>query len=161
MPADGTYLLAHMDSERVAEYDFDGNELWSLDAPRIWSAEPLKNGNILFCGNDRWVREVTRQGEVVWDFKWDDHPQYKMTSPQITTRLDNGNTLINTWLNEWSDDKVNMDDQPIQAIEVTPNKEVVWVLQSWEDPMNLGPSTTIQVLNEDRISENVHFGKIK
>lgn len=53
---DGTYILAHMDSQRVAEYDFDGNEVWSMDAPKIWSAEPLANGNVLLCGNDRWVR---------------------------------------------------------------------------------------------------------
>lgn len=98
---------------------------------------------------------------MVWDFKLDDYPQYKMTSPQIATRLDDGNTIINTWFNEWSDDKVDLKDQPIQAIEVTPDKEVVWVLQSWEDPMNLGPSTTIQLLDKDRISENVRFGKIK
>ncbi len=136
---DGTYLLAHMDSERVAEYDFDGNELWSMDATRIWSAEPLKNGNILLCGNDRLVREVTKQGKLVWDFKLDDYPQYKMTSPQIAARLDNGNTIINTWFNQRSDDMVDLDDPPVQVIEVTPNKEVAWVLQSWEDPMKVLP----------------------
>ncbi len=157
---DGTYMVAHMDLEKVSEYDFDGHEIWSIPAPRIWSAEPLKNGNVLLCGNDRWVREVNKKGEVVWDFKLDDYPQYKMTSPQIATRLANGNTIINTWYNEWAPGKLDLNDQPIQAIEVMPNKEVVWVLQSWKDPY-LGPSTTIQVLNDDRISEHVHFGKIK
>lgn len=156
---DGTYILAHMDSQRVAEYDFDGNEVWSMDAPKIWSAEPLANGNVLLCGNDRWVREVNKQKEVVWDFKLDEYPQYKMTSPQIATRLDNGNTIINTWFSDWGD-KLDLNNKPVQAIEVTPSKEVVWVLQSWEDP-NLGPSTTIQVLDQKRISEHVRFGKFK
>lgn len=156
---DGTYLLAHMDLEKVVEYDVNGNALWSIDAPRIWSAEPLKNGNVLLCGNDRWVREVNKQKEVVWDFKLDDYPQYKMTSPQIATRLKNGNTIINTWFSEWGD-TLDLKNPPVQAIEVTPNKEVVWVLQSWENPY-LGPSTTIQVLGDDRISENVHFGNFK
>lgn len=157
---DGTYMMAHMDLQKVAEYDFNGKEVWSMDAPRIWSAEPLDNGNILLCGNDRWVREVTKKGDVVWDFKLDDYPQYKITSPQIATRLDNGNTIINTWFSEWGKDKLDLNNQPIQAIEVTISKEVVWVLQSWENP-NLGPSTTIQMLNEKRIPEKAHFGKFK
>lgn len=156
---DGTYMLAHMDLGKVAEYDFEGNEVWSMEVPGIWSAEPLANGNILLCGSDRWIREVNKQKEIVWDFKLDEHPQYKMTSPQIATRLDNGNTLINTWFSEWGD-KLDLKNPPIQAIEVTPSREVVWVLQSWEDPY-LGPSTTIQVLGDKRISEKIHFGKIK
>ena len=156
---DGTYLLAHMDMGKVAEYDYEGNEVWSMDAPGIWSAEPLKNGNVLLCGSDRWIREVNKQKEVVWEFKLDEHPQYKMTSPQIATRLDNGNTIINTWFSEWGD-KLDLNDPPVQAIEVAPDKEVDWVLQSWEDPY-LGPSTTIQVLGDKGISEKVRFGKIK
>jgi len=120
----------------------------------------LTNGNILLCGNDRWVREVNKQGDIIWDFKLDDYPHYKMTSPQIAVRLDNGNTLINTWFSEWGNEKVDLNNPPIQAIEVAPNREVVWVLQSWKDPY-LGPSTTIQVLGDARISEHKHFGKIK
>ena len=34
----------------------------------------------------------------------------------------------------------------VQAIEVTPDKKVVWALRSWEAPTDLGPATTIQVL---------------
>jgi len=34
-----------------------------------------------------------------------------------------------------------------QAIEVTPNKKVVWALRSWTPPADLGPATTIQVLD--------------
>jgi hypothetical protein len=34
-------------------------------------------------------------------------------------------------------------------------------LSSWTAPANLGPSTTIQLLNELRISENVTFGEFK
>ena len=156
---DGTYLLAHMDLGKIIEYDTNGNQLWSMDAPKIWSAEPLENGNILLCGNDRWIHEVSRQGKVVWDFKLDDYPQYNMKKPQIATRLANGNTIINDWFSDWGD-TLDIKNPPIQAIEVTPDKEVVWILQSWEKP-NLGPSTTIQVLNENRIPENRHFGPFK
>lgn len=82
-----------------------------------------------------------------------------MTSPQIATRLDNGNTIIKTWFSDWSD-KLDLNNKPVQAIEVTPSKEVVWVLQSWEDP-NLGPSTIIQVMDQKRISGHVRFEKFK
>ena len=41
-----------------------------------------------------------------------------------------------------------------------PDKRVVWALRSWTDP-NLGPSTTIQLLDEPSVPEAVHFGSIK
>lgn len=161
LTANGTYLISHMEMGKVIEYDIDGNEIFSMDAPGVWSAEPLKNGNILLCGRDRLIREVNRQGEVVWDFNLKDYPGYNITSPQIAVRRDNGNTIINNWFNEWSSADVDLNNPPVQAIEVTHDRKVVWVLQSWKEPTNLGPSTTIQVLNENRISENVHFGKFK
>jgi hypothetical protein len=37
---------------------------------------------------------------------------------------------------------------PVQAIEVTPGKKVVWALRSWTPPADLGPATTIQILDE-------------
>lgn len=157
----GTLLVAHMDMGKVCEYDENGKVLFSMNAPGIWSAEPLKNGNILLCVSDRWIREVTRKGDVVWDFKLDEHPEYNMTSPQIAIRLDNGNTIINNWYNQWSSNAVDSLNPPVQAIEVTPDRKIVWVLRSWKEPGNLGPSTTIQLLNDKRILENVHFGKFK
>ena len=46
----GTYLVAHMDKGKVAEYDETGKQVWSADAPGVWSAVRLKNGNTLVCG---------------------------------------------------------------------------------------------------------------
>ena len=60
--------------------------------------------------------------------------------------MPNANTLINNWFNEWSD-KLDKDNLPIQAVEVTPDKKVVWVLRSWNPPGDLGPATTIQLLD--------------
>jgi len=36
---------------------------------------------------------------------------------------------------------------------VTPDKKVVWALSSWTDP-DLGPSTSIQLLDEPSVVEN-------
>jgi hypothetical protein len=76
---------------------------------------------------------------------------------QIAKRLPNGNTLINTWFNQWSAE-VNPDTAPVQALEVTPDKKIVWALRAWANP-NLGPSTTIQLLDETGVPEAVHFGR--
>jgi outer membrane protein assembly factor BamB len=32
----GTVLVAHMDLNKVVEYDADGKELWSFPAPGAW-----------------------------------------------------------------------------------------------------------------------------
>ncbi len=41
-----------------------------------------------------------------------------------------------------------------------PFLKIVWVLRSWENP-DLGPATTIQILDEPAAPERVSFGDIK
>jgi hypothetical protein len=49
----------------------------------------------------------------------------------------------------------------VQAIEVTPQKQVVWALASRTDPADLGPATTFQFLDEPSAPEDAHFGEFK
>jgi outer membrane protein assembly factor BamB len=142
----GTILVAHMDLGKAVEYDLEGKELWSVNVPGVWSAKPLKNGNVLATGNRGFVREINRRGETVWEWTGADAPGYIISNLQTATRLPNGNTIINNWFNEWSG-KVDRADPPAQAIEVTPDKKIVWALRSWTPPADLGPSTTIQLLD--------------
>jgi hypothetical protein len=86
-------------------------------------------------------------------------PEYKLANLQQAWRLPNGNTLLNCWVNQWKG-PIDRATAPVQAIEVTPEKKVVWALRSWSDP-DLGPSTTIQILDEAETPEDVHFGDIK
>lgn len=159
LTAEGTLLVAHMDLGKVIEYNLDGKQLSSIDVPSVWSAVPLKNGNLLVASNQNLVREITRSGIVVWDYPLANVPGYNITNPQIALRLPNGNILINNWFNQWST-KLNRDNAPVQAIEVTPDKKIVWALSSWSAP-DLGPSTTIQLLNDPyNTYESVHFGNI-
>jgi len=161
LTAAGTYLVAHMDLGKICEYDTDGKQLLSINFPGVWSAVPLKNGNFLATNNSNLVKEITRSGEVVWEYKLDQIPGYKIRNPQISVRLNNGNTLINSWVNKW-DSKSDASNASVQAIEVTPDKKIVWALRSWDDPIALGPSTTIQLLSMDGdVTEHVHFGDIK
>ena len=156
----GTLLVAHKDMAKLVEYDSTGKELWSL-MPGIatWSAERLQNGNILIAGA-KAVREMTPLGAVVWEFTPADVPEYLFSSMQTAKRLPNGNTLINTWFNQW-EKPVDPDTAPVQALEVTPDKKVVWALRAWGNPVDLGPSTTIQLLDTPNTPEAVHFGDLK
>ena len=159
LTAEGTLMVAHHDWTKVAEYDADGKEVWSTPAKGPWAAQPLKNGNVLIVESSGY-REVNRKGESVWTLSRTDLPDYKLTNLQTASRLPNGNTLINVWVNSWQKqgDPAN---PPVQALEVTPEKKVVWALRSYTAPTNLGPATTIQILDEAEALENVHFGDIK
>jgi hypothetical protein len=155
----GTLLLAHMDAKKVCEYDANGKEVRSFPAGNAWGVTPLKNGNFLVVDRPS-IREVTLAGETVWTLTPSaDSPDFKMNSLQMAWRLPNGDTLVNNWFNEWSG-KLDRANPPVQAVEFTPDKKIVWVLRSWENP-DLGPATTIQILDEPSAPERVSFGEIK
>jgi len=163
----GTLLVAHMDLEKVCEYDDMGKEIWSIAAPGVWSAIRLKNGNTLICagkgkgdGPGRAVREVTAKGETVWQLTPADLPDYKVAEWQLAVRLPNGNTLINNWVNNKSH-TIAPETAPVQAWEVTREKTVVWSLRQWDGPQALGPATTIQLLDVASTPEDVRFGDIR
>jgi len=158
LTANGTMVVAFMQLNKVVEYDFDGNELWSFPADSPWGVTPLVNGNLLIT--DRvGVREVTRRGDTVLTFAQPDAPDYRFSTFQQAWRLQNGNTVITNWVNEWNT-KPEERTGTLQALEVSPSKEVVWALASWTPPANLGPLTTLQFLDEPSAPENVHFGPI-
>ncbi len=155
----GTLLLAHMDAKKVCEYDANGKEVRSFPAPNPWGVTPLKNGNFLVVDRPS-IREVTQTGETVSTITpGTDSPDFKMNSLQLAWRLSNGNTLVNNWFNEWGG-KLDRTNPPVQAVEFTPDKKIVWVLRSWENP-DLGPATTIQILDEASAPEQVTFGDFK
>jgi hypothetical protein len=156
----GTMLVAHMDNKKVVEYDSQGNEVWSYAIESPWSASRLSDGNTLITTNKKLVVEVDLKGQTVWELKPQDIPDYKIAGFQIATRLPNGNTLVNNWVNQWSS-TVDPANTPVQALEFTPAKKLVWALRSWTDPANLGPATTLQLLDAPTVPENVHFGDIR
>ncbi|MDD4821610.1 MAG: hypothetical protein PHI48_03525 [Bacteroidales bacterium] len=154
----GTLLVAHMDMGKVKEYDSKGNQLRTIEAPGVWGVESYKNGNILITTRNK-VFEVNSKSEVVWEYPFEATADYVINSPQVSIRLANGNTLIGNWFNQWGD-KLDKNNLPLQAIEVTPDKKVVWALRAWDEPANLGPSTIIVPLSEPRTTEKVKFGEI-
>lgn len=145
LTAAGTYLIAHLDLGKVIEYDRDFREIWSCDAPSVWDAVRLKNGNTLITGNQHaFVREIDPKGGIVWEVKDGDLPGLKINSVHQAQRLANGNTVLTNWTAG-----VKKPDWPqiVQLIEVTPDKKAVWGLREWTDP-DLGPSSCVQILDE-------------
>jgi hypothetical protein len=66
---------------------------------------------------------------------------------QTAERLTNGDTVI---FSSTGGSKRENRPNIIQALEVTPDKKLVWVLQYWK---NLGPATTAQFLDQPGIPE--------
>jgi hypothetical protein len=155
----GTLMVAHMDADKVVEYDEDGKVLWSFPAQSPWGVTPLADGHVLIT-DQLGVREVTRHGDTAWGVGRGDLP-YKFGSLQQAWRLPNGNTIVNQWVNEWNGKDSWGEAEPVQAVEVTPDKRIVWVLRSWKAPDKLGPATTIQILDTPVRPEDVHFGTIR
>ena len=143
----GTYLIAHMDLGKVIEYDRNWSEIWSCEAPSVWHATRLKNGNTLVSGNQyASVREVNPQCQTVWEVKDGDLPGIKLLGVHEAIRLANGNTIITNWCAGRQDEKA-LWPKIAQLIELTPDKKVVWVLNQWKDP-DIGPASCIQLLDE-------------
>ncbi len=165
LTADNTFILPYLAMGKVVEYDMDFNEIWSVKSERPWSAFKLHNGNVLITDeNELAVKEVDRDGKVVWSVSAYELPSEIVTPgvfdrpgsapdapPDATSepigwqscvRLANGNTVLCS--------QGNFGLLP-QFIEIDKDKKVVWTLKNWKD---LGPATTIQVLNEPGIPEN-------
>jgi len=148
--ATGTYLASFLKMNKVVEFDKDFKPIWTYEISSPWAAIRLHNGNTLITDErEKLVREVNSKGQVVWEFsKSDLPPGIVFHNIQTADRLTSGNTVIFS-----STGGTKREDRPniIQAVEVTPDKKVVWVLQDWK---NLGPATTAQFLDQPGIPES-------
>ena len=152
----GTLLVSNMGLGFVSEYNSDGKEIDRWNIPGPWSAtETGKAGNLLIVGKGSAVKEIDRRGNVIWEKNLSG---YGVTSPQKAIRLKNGNLLVNNWHNEWNKTPMDTLNAPVQAIEITPEGGLVWSLCAWKDP-DLGPSTTIQPLDQAVNRKRMFFGE--
>jgi hypothetical protein len=149
MTAQGTCFAPFLKMNKVVEYDKEFNPIRTYEISTPWAAVRLHNGNTLIHDeHDRVVREVNRSGETAWEFRQSDLPAgIAFHNIQTADRLANGDTVIFS-----STGGSKPADRPNirQAVEVTPAKKAVWVLQDWKD---LGPATTAQFLDQPGIPE--------
>lgn len=155
----GTFLVAHHDQGKVVEYDATGKAIWTVAANIPWDAVRLHNGNTLITSHDAYVREVNPKGETVWEFTQKDAPGIALWTLPEAARLENGNTLISNWCPAGVVDAQGAKapskwPSTVQLLEVTPNKTIVWALRSWTPPVDLGPATVIQLLDQPGVPEN-------
>ncbi|UFH57555.1 hypothetical protein [Spirosoma sp. KNUC1025] len=146
MTSKGTYVAGTLGSHTFYEYDKNFNLIWTYDPGSMWGGVPLKNGNYLFQRENATTSvEINRAGEVVWQASIADIQDQlnklapnagKITATQTCERLSNGNTVMFT---RFCDARIP------QAIEITPDKKVVWILQDWK---HLGDSVSAQFLDE-------------
>lgn len=143
LTAEGTFLAPQLSAHQVVEYDRHFEPIWSYQISSPWAAIRLKNGNTLITSEqDELLREVTPNGETAWEFQLSQLPaQWRIAGSQSCVRLDNGNTILCS--------RGGGGTTP-QLVEITPEKEVVWVLKDWK---NLGPATAVQILTESGIPE--------
>ena len=153
----GTILAAHMDSNKVVEYDLEGKAIWFAEVRSPWSAIRLKNGNTLITSNHGNIVEVNKEGKTVWEVTQKDLPDFKLFIPQVAVRLKNGNTLFTNWC---PGGIKKPEDWPgsVQLVEITTDKKIVWALSQWADP-DLGPASSIQVLDEPAIKKSKGYIK--
>jgi len=137
MTAAGTFLVAHMDDNRVTEYNGEGAVVWNYVFPSPWAAVRLANGNTLITGNARGgIVEVNKKGEVVWRLDRKDLADagYKIGCIQDVARLANGDTVFSNWI---PNDVKPPEQWPttVQLIEVNPAKQIVWALRESSRPV--------------------------
>ena len=146
MTKDGTYLVAWLTKAKVVEYDKDFNPLHTFATPQPWSVSRLHNGNTLIMDeNQSTCKELDAQGNLVWSLKKSEInvPGAQLGgNTQTCERLSSGNTVM----------FFHSTPGNLQAVEVTPTKEVVWALEDWK---NLGDATSAQFLDEPGIPEVV------
>jgi len=143
--AQGTYLVSYLSEGKIVEFDKNFSPIWSYPIKSPWAALRLKNGHTLITDeHDSLTREVNAQGKTVWEFQSSELPEScrLASAPQTCTRLANGNTIFCS--------RGGAGKGP-QLVEVTPDKQVVWVLQDWQA---IGDATAVQILDDPGVPEN-------
>lgn len=150
----GTLLVANMGLGCISEYNCYGKEVDRWEGFLPWSVQELPKGNLLITGRKGHIQEINRMGQTVWEINT---TAFGVTQPQKTVRLKNGHHIINNWYNEWNKEPMDTANAPVQAVEIDNDGKVVWQLREWKNP-DLGPSTTIQPLDEAINRERLFFG---
>ena len=95
---------------------------------------------------------MNKKGEVVWEFSEKNVTDFNCYLFQGVNRLENGNTIICNWC-PWHLKNTLDWSGTVQVIEVTPDKKVVWEVNEWSEPQDLGTASSIQILDGLKIEK--------
>ncbi|MDB5194373.1 MAG: Kelch repeat-containing protein [Parcubacteria group bacterium] len=97
----GHVLISNIISKTVVELDENWKNVFSMKIPLKYPSDPqlTKAGNILLAEytNPGKIIEITRQGEVVWEY--DGENGVRLNFPSLAIELPNGNILSNDDMN--------------------------------------------------------------
>jgi outer membrane protein assembly factor BamB len=97
----GHILISNIESHNLIELDSSWNQVFSMPLPLAYPSDPqlMKSGNTLIADytNPGKIIEITRQGQVVWQYTGDGTTSLK--KPSLAIELPNGNILSNDDLN--------------------------------------------------------------
>jgi len=146
----GNYLVAHYGLDVVREYDENGKIVMELPVKGgPHSVIRLPNGNTLVACSDHngepKVVEFDSSEKIVWQVLKNDLPGIELKFMTGLQRLPNGNTIMTNWLGH------NNFGKAPHAIEVTPDKKVVW---QFNDFSFMQTMSSIQILDNDMYAES-------
>ncbi len=138
--ANGNILAALEGEGAVREFDATGMMVWEYKGvTSVHEAIRLANGNTLIGGGEsKKVLEVTKAGQIAWQFGDQDAPTLGLTWITSVQILKNGNLLVCNWVGGGGGTGVH-------AFEVTRDKKVVWKL---DDHKLVKSATTVTALDD-------------
>jgi len=71
-----------MDSHKIVEYNLDGKALWSQDVSSAGRLSRSRTEYLIAGASEKFVREINRKGETVWEWTAADAPEYKFSNVQ-------------------------------------------------------------------------------
>ena len=148
---EGNFVLGLMQEQEILEISPEGEVLKRIPGHFSWHVDKLPDGHYLIGGDSKHdVREIDADGRIVWQVTQDDL-SFPIWNLQTATRLSSGNTLICNWVagrpqEEWPGS--------VQFFEITPTKQIVWQVSSWEAP-DLGPCTYLDIVSEPDAARGV------
>ncbi len=125
----GNYWVSYMGDGIIYQVNEEGSVIGRINLKKdekneyyIYEALPLENGNILVsgAGTDKII-EYNAEGEIVWEIKNGDLPGIDLNWITGVERLANNNTIICNW---------GYGKSKVKALEITPDKKVVWQLNN-------------------------------
>lgn len=147
--SNGHYLVAHYGLDVVREYNKKGKIVMEIPVKGgPHSVVRLPDGHTLVACSDHngepKVVEFDKKGRVVWQVLKNELPGIELKFMTGLQRLPNGNTVMTNWLGH------NQFGKAPHAIEVTPDKKVVW---TFSDSSFLQTMSSIQLIDKEIVDK--------
>lgn len=145
----GHYLVAHYGLDVVREYNKNGKMIMEIPVKGgPHSVVRLPGGNTLVACSDHngepKVVEFDKKGRVVWQVLKDELPGIQLKFMTGLHRLPNGNTVMTNWLGH------NQFGTAPHAIEITPDKKVVW---TFTNASFIQTMSSLQIIDRDVVDK--------